>query len=512
MQESKSNITIGSEATEGMLKGIKRASQAIRLTYGPKGMNAVVENQFYPFAEVANDAQTIVQAIEVTDPIEKRGLGFLKELMDKAERDSGDGRKTTAIMAEEILERGMSSGVKGVELKRELDALIPTIEKHINDNKKIITEKEVSAVATIAGESEVLGHLLGEIYQRIGKDGIIIPEGSGTFNTSYSIIEGVRFIDTGYLSPYMVHDETAVKDGLKENQAVYENPTILVTKNKISRLSDIDPLLATMFKQGKKDLIIFTDDMDSDVARTLINNHVGHKSEPEKYPFNILIIKAPTLWKQYVFEDFAKVTGSTIVEDSSGINFKNMKLEHLGTCDRITVDKEETTIVGGVDISDHVANLKKDDSTDSKLRLSWLQTKTAILKLGANNESELSYIRLKCRDAISASRLALRDGVVQGGGVALKDASLSLPDTVAGNMLKEALQAPIKQLCFNSGINVPDSFGDEIIDAAAIIKNAVRNAISLASTVLTTGIVITISPKSAEQIAAEALQGKKLRF
>lgn len=509
---SKSNTTIGQEAIKRMTAGMKVATDAISLSYGPSGINAIVENIFEPLHEIANDAQTIIQAIEVEGDVEKQGLSFLKELSNKVEKDSGDGRKTCILICQSILEQGIKSGIPGIQLKRELDALIPFIEKYLNDTKKTITEKEVHDIATIAGESPFLGKLLGEIYERIGKDGIIIPEGSGTFNTSYSIIEGVRFMGTGYLSPYMVHDEIAIKDGRKEAEAIYENPTILVTKNKLTKISEIDPLLNTMLKNGKKDLVIFTNDMDSDLARTLINNHIGHKSEPERYPFNILIIKAPVLWGNLVFEDFAKVTGSTIIEDSSGLNFKNMKVEHLGTCGRIVVDKEDTVITGIADIAGHVAELKKDDSTDSKLRLSWLQTKTALLKLGANNESELSYIRLKCRDAISASRLALRDGVVAGGGVALKNASLALPDTVAGNILKESLQAPIKQLCFNSGINVPDTFGDEIIDAAAIIKNAVRNAISLASTVLTTGIVITIPPKSAEQVAAEALQGKKLRF
>ncbi len=251
--------------------------------------------------------------------------------------------------------------------------------------------------------------------------------------------------------------------------------------------------------------MIFTDDMDSGVASILIKAH------REKI-INVLIIKAPVLWKNYVFEDFAKITGSTIIEDASGVTFKNLPLSALGTCGKITVDKDETTVVGISDISDHLKELEKEGSNDSKLRLSWLQTKTAILKLGANNESELSYIRLKCRDAISASRLALRDGVVEGGGIALLKASRALPDTVAGNILKEALQAPIKQLCLNSGIEIPESFGDKIVDSAAVVKNAVRNAVSLASTVLTTAIVITIPPKTSEQIAQEALAGNKLRF
>lgn len=507
------NTTVGKKSTEGMLKGIKLATEAVRLTYGPKGQNAVIENELYPFHEVVNDAQSIIQAIKVKDVsyeearVVNRGLGFLKELMDKADKDSGDGRKTTCILAEEITERGYNSNVSGLELKRELDSLIPMIEQSINAQKKSISEKEVHKVATIASESEEIGQILGEIYQNIGKDGIIIPEGSNTYTTSISYIEGVRFQGTGYLSPYMVRDETAKKEGRKETEAVYRNPTILVTKRKISHLNDINPLLETLQKQGKKDLVIFTDDMDSTVASIMIKAH-------QDGVINLLIIKAPTLWKGSIFEDFAKCTGATIVEDASGINFKNLKLEHLGTCGKITVDKDETTIIGISDISDHIAELRKNDDVESKLRLSWLQNKTAILKLGANNESELSYKRLKAKDAINASRLALRDGVVEGGGIALYRVSQSLPDTTAGNILKEALQAPIKQLCLNSGIEIPETFGENVIDASAVTKNAARNAIALAGIVLTAGIVITIPPKSAEELAliGSTMKANQMRF
>lgn len=488
---STSNIIIGKEATEGMLKGIKRATQAIRLSYGPKGTNAVVESDMYPYHQVANDAQTIIQSIYLEDPIEKRGLGFLKELSDKANKDSGDGRKTTCIIAEEILEQGLNSELSGMELKRELDALIPVIEQRINEQKKSITESEVKSVATIAGESEFIGNLLGDIYQKIGKDGIIIPESSGTYKTTYDIIEGVRFTDTGFLSPYMVRDETAAKEGRKETKAVYENPTILVTKRKISHLNDINPLLETLSKQGKKDLVIFTDDMDSGVASIMVKAH-------QDKILNILIIKAPVLWKNYIFEDFAKITGSTIVEDATGINFKNLELKHLGTCGKITVDKDETIVVGIANISDHIAELGKMGDNDSLLRLSWLQTKTAILKLGANSESELSYLRLKTEDAINSSRLALRDGVVAGGGVCLAVIAGLLPKTTAGNILSNALMAPLNQNLKN--MNMTNwNWGPEVLDASVVVKNAVRNAISLASTILTTNIVITLPKKEDKQ-------------
>lgn len=485
----KSNVVIGKESVEGMMAGIKVATDAIRLSYGPHGVNAVVENEFYPFHQVCNDAQTIIQAIEVTHPIQKRGLAFLKELSDKANKDSGDGRKTTCILAEEILKGALASGLSGMELKRDLDALIPVIERKINEQKRTITEKEVGSVATIAGESEEIGSIIQAIYEQIGKDGIIIPEGSGTFQTSFSVIEGVRFADTGYLSPYMVHDEQALKDGQRETKAVYENPTILVTKRKITHLNDINPLLEVMTKQGKKDLVIFTDDMDSGVASILVKAH-------QDKVLNVLIIKAPVLFKNAVFEDFARITGSTIVEDASGINYKNLSLNHLGTCGKIVVDKDETVVTGIKDISDHLTDLRSRDDDESKLRLSWLCTKTAILKIGANNESELSYKRLKCYDAISSSGLALKDGVVAGGGLALHRIST---DLWRNEIVAKALDAPYQQIIKNNGNQIESIDENVIMDSAAVVKNAVRNAISLASTILTSQIVITLPPKPAKE-------------
>lgn len=504
MKEIKKNVVMGHEAITEMVEGLKIAADAIRLSYGPCGLNAAIQHDLRPYKVIANDANTIVQALEVDDPIQNMGLSFAKELMEKSDKDSGDGRKSTLILATEILDQGLKSELKGLELKRELDALIPLIEAKINEQKRIIGVEEVGRVAAIAGESVTLGETLQSIYGKIGKDGIIIPESSGTFSTSFSFVEGVRFTDTGYLSPYMVHDEVANKESRKETKAIYENPTILVTKRKIGHLNDINPLLETLQRKGIKDLVIFTDDMDSGVASIMVKAHQDHV-------LNILIIKAPVIWKQYVFEDFAKITGSTIIEDATGLNFKNLELKHLGTCGRIEVDKEDTIVTGIADIGEHIAELKAEGSEDSLRRLAWLQTKTAILKLGANNESELSYLRLKCYDAINSSRLALKDGVVEGGGICLLDISYSMPDTIAGNILKKALKAPFIQNVANMGVEKA-TWGNEIQDAASVVKSAVRNAISLASTILTTGLVITFPPKTPEQIAAEALQNKGFRM
>lgn len=501
MQIANSNVNIGRESIESLVKGFMVGVNSIKPTYGPNGVNACIESDLYPFAVTANDAQTVIQAIKLTDPVEKRGLGYLKELMDRIDSLSADGRKTTALIAGAILEQAVQSGMSGMELKRELDALIPVVEAKIDEQKHLITENDVEAVATIASESKRIGALLGSIYKVIGKDGIIHLEGSGTYQDDTKFIEGVRFFDTGFLSPYLVRDEEAVKDGRKETRAVYENPLILVTKRKIANVNDINPLLMRKEVQDNG-LVIFTDDMDSTVAAKLVEYHKEKKGK-------VLIIKAPILWKQYVFEDFAKITGATIVEDASGVNFKNLQLSHLGTCGKITTDKDETTVVGIADISSHIKELEEKGDNDSKLRLSWLQTKTAILKLGANSESELSYLRLKTSDAINSSRLALKDGVVKGGGVCLFNVAEELDiSRKASEILKKALLAPHTQLMLNKGNEEPKTL-DGVVDASLVVKNAVRNAVSLASTILTLGVVIHTPPMSEQDLVLAQLSNKR---
>lgn len=491
------NVTTGKITAESLLKGIKVAADAMRISYGPKGLNGVIERDINPGHEVANDAFTLVQAMRIlNDSVTNIGLNFAKELMAKADSTSADGRKTTLLIATQIIEEALKLDLSGMEIKRELDALIPTVEAEIDSQKQLITENEVEGVATIASESKRIGGLLNSIYKVIGKDGIVHVEGSGTYQDDIKFIEGVRFHMTGFLSPYMVHDEQAVKDGRKETQAVYENPVVLVTKRKIAHINDINPLLETIMvneKYKNKALVIFTDDMDSNVASLLIDLHKSKK-------LNVLIIKAPILWKNYIFEDFAKITGSTIIEDATGLNFKNLPLSALGTCGKIIVDKEETTVTEIDDISSHVEELKKEGTYDSKLRLSWLQTKTAILKLGANSESELSYLRLKAADGINSSKLALKDGVVIGGGYCLHSILDKLPDTVAGNILKKALDVPFS-IIGNEDPNIKD--------ASIVVKNAVRNAVSLASTILTLGIAIHTPQMSEQELVLAQLSAKQ---
>lgn len=489
------------EALPKLAEGVRKAAAIVAKTMGPKGTNVILEANLPPYSRTTNDGATIIKALQLTDRIEKIGLGYLKEAVERSNNNSGDGSTTTCVLLDEILEEGIKLGVNDLELKQSLDACLPLIEQSIYEQTRQITVEDIPAVARIAGENEDLAAKLGEIYKRIGKDGIIHLEGSGSYETSYSFIDGVRFVDTGYLSPYMGYDEEAEKEGKKPTKAVYNNPTVLVTKNKISHVKDIDPILQALIQRGDKHLVIFTDDMDSGVARILIE-----LQKNEKRQINILIIKAPTLWKSYVFEDFAACTGATIIEDSSGTSLGNkFRLDWLGSCETLVCDKEETTVIGIRDIKQHIAALEQEGTNDAKLRLSWLTTKTAILKLGAKSETELSYLRDKAEDAINSSRLALKHGVVNGGGLTLGNAAKIMPDTIGGNILRIALCRPTLQIVENANGNTEGMFGPEVVDSSSIVLGAVRNALGIASTILTTSSVITLPAKSAEELANNAL-------
>lgn len=525
---NKYTSNVHANALRGIANGITIATNAVKPTLGAKGSNVCIEMEEFPYVAVTNDGAFIIEHIDLQDPMEKMGLNFVKEAVTRSNNNSGDGSTTTCVLLDAILQEGIKSGAKGIELKNSLDSLLPEVIKFIDEQKREITVDTVESVATIAGESEEVGKLLGEIYKKIGKDGIIHLEGSGTFETSYDFIEGVRFADTGYLSPYMVHDEEAIKNNRKETKAVYENPTILVTKRKISTVADINPLLQTLTDLNKKDLIIFTDDMDSGVASMLVE---AHKAKV----INVCIIKAPVIYKNSVFDDFARCIGATVVEDASGVTFKNLPLSALGTCGKITITKDETVIIGIQDISEHIADLNTKTDIESLMRLSWLNNKTVLLKLGALSETDLFYKRLKMEDAIYSSRRALAGGIVAGGGVCLLNVANALVgDSVGVKILKEALKMPIRQIIHNSGygtngiviredcyggsigfdaknMTFVDMYESGIIDSADIVKGAVKNALGIASTILTTSSLLSKPDETPEQIAGRVLAGKGMR-
>lgn len=470
--EIKSNIIKEEESLEGIMRGISLATSVIRKTYGGSGFNVIIESKLSPYHQVINDCDTILQSIRIKEPSEKRGLAFLQEISAKHDRLLGNGRKTLILILETILQEGYKYEGDKNQLKRDLDALIPIVEAEIDLQTTQITVDEVGAVATTASENSETGALLQEIYHKIGKNGIVQVQGSGTYETSYKETNGIRFDMTGMYSPDMVHEENVPVE--KQTKAIYEKPIILVARTKISNDDNLDPLLVEMEQSGQKDLVIFTHSMDSSVASKLVSLHKSKQ-------YNILIIKNASVWRDFVYEDFAKCVGATVVDEITGKNFKNLTLSDLGTCDRIEVDESETIIIGNKDISQHIATLQARGDDDSKLRLEWLSNKSAIVKLGSNSETDLSLKLLKFKDAIRSSELALKYGVVKGGGLCLLDAAEKLPYTNAGQIMTKALVDPYNQNILNGVTEIPDN----IVDASMTLKKAVRHAVGIASTVLT---------------------------
>lgn len=484
--EEKDNVFSEKETKKSLVKGIKKGVDAIKVSYGSEGSNAIIQHDLYPFHIVTNDGKTILKDIKLADPMENMGLDVLKEVAEKSDKESGDGRKSSIVLTGAILEEGMKIDASPMAIKRSLNECLPLIIKSLEDQTKKIGVKDVGAIAEIAGENKELAKIFQSIYKEIGKEGIVELDNSGIPDTFYEITEGVKLHNAGFTYPYMANED-------KGRKAVYKNPYVLVSKQKISNISQLDRIMEAVYKQGRSELVIFCDEIDLAVSQSLAALHIeGVVRNGGHLQFRTLVIKAPTLWKDWMFEDFAKITGAKIVDPAQGITLKNFQLAYLGICDKIIVSKDETIVLGGKDITDHLKVLEEMNTDEAKIRIARLQTKTAILKLGANSETELFYIRGKALDARNASYLALNGGVVPGGGVALYIASLGLPDTVGGNILKHALKYPLYQICENLEMEIGedfvpsvDTFGEHIKDPATVVKNAITNALSVASTVLT---------------------------
>lgn len=483
---------------EKLVSGIAKTTAVIKGTYGAAGGNVIVEELGYPYHRITNDGKLSVEKIKLADPVENIGANIIKEAGDKADRDSGDGRKTTMLLTEAIFTESQKFDDLPMVISKSLKDCLPMILASIDAQKKDITVDEVMSVATISSENEEIGMMLQEIYQKIGKEGIVEVDHSNLPETFYEIIEGVRLRNAKPIGEY---------SNTESGKAVYKNPKILITKDKITDTNQLEPIFLALKQEGVNELVIYCEDIDIPIASQLAYTHLIGQ-------FKTLLIKSPTLWKDWLFEDFAKITGATVIDSKEGKTFKNMSLSDLGTCDKIIATKEETRVLGIKDISSHVKHLLDMNTDEGKLRASWLQTKVAILRVGANSESELSYISKKAKDACHASHLALKDGVVAGGGVALYNCVNDLPNTVGGHILKEALQKPMKQIVENAGIDFEsikadiekedymgfDVKGEQfvtmfeagIIDPALVIKNAVTNAVSIASTILTATSVITM--------------------
>lgn len=517
----KTNLFVGNEAQAKLIAGLDKAVDAVKTTLGAKGTNAILEAHEYPFATTTNDGISILERIQLEDPLEQMGVNLVKETSGRHNKSAGDGSTTTAVLLQAIVHEGAKCSESPLEIKRSLEECLPLIEASIDAQKKEITVDDVGKVAAISAEDEKIGALIQEIYQKIGKDGILYPDISKTFEDHYTLGNGIKIDSAGFASPYMADTD---ENGRMLNVAQFKNPQILLAKQKItSARGDLERIVSMLASENKKELVIFYDEVEPPVIVELVMTRA-------KSGFKTVLIKMPVLWKDWWYEDLAKLTGAKIVDLAAGLTFKGLKTSDLGTCGNLVVDKNDTFIDGGNDVSDYIKTLEEEGTEDGKIRAARLNTKTARLFVGAHSDQALSYKRLKVEDARNASYLALQDGVVAGGGVALLNASRGLPESVGGKILKKALQSPMRQIMENAGhkptwaedadrpfmgfdnlnqnlgfnaktgeIGV-DMFEAGILDPAMVVKSSIRNAISVAGTFLTAKVVITLPKVEEKQV------------
>lgn len=497
----KDNLYSVSEARAGLIRGVDKIADAVKGTLGAAGYNYVSEKFEYPYYVVSNDGVSLAKDIELADPLERLGASMVKEVATKADKQGGDGTTTAVTLIQAIVHEGMKLDVHPMVLKRSLEECLPIIEASIKSQTKEISVDEVGQVAAISAEDEKIGALIQEIYQKIGKDGILYPDISKTFEDHYTLGNGVKVEGAGLASPYMADFNENMQP---LNAAVIKNASVLVTKQKITNARrDLETIIGQLSGKQIRDLVIFADDMEPTVIPDLVSTRI-------KNGFRTVIVKLPTVWKDQWFEDIARLTKATIIDPAAGINFQSMKVGHLGTIGSFLADKNDTFLDGTEDISAYIEELNADGTDESKIRAARLNTKTARLFVGASSDAALSYKRLKVEDARNAAYQALHGGVVAGGGVTLLNASKMMPDTVGGNILKATLIAPMKQICANAGYEwsewkgtpttgynaktgeIVDMWEAGIIDPAQVVLGSVRNAISVAATILTAKVAVTI--------------------
>lgn len=517
----KDTLIVGQEARDRLISGIRKCAQAVGGTMGTGGSNAIIEAIESPGHFTTNDGATILSSMVFADPIEEMGRKILLEAVSRANKSSGDGSSTTCVLTASIIEEGIKhlGKVSPMELKKSLEDCIPFIEESISKQKREVTVDTIAQVASISAEDESIGELIQEIYQEIGKDGIIHWDISKTIKDTYTIGKGITVDGATYYSPYMCD---ASESGQNTNQIRLKNPTVLITKQKITSASEFNILFETLFSKSVKDIVVFCDEVDPLVIPDLIKTRAVRG-------FRTVLVKMPVLWKDWWFEDLAIASGATIIDATKGLALKDTTIGHLGSFDNILITKEDTFIDGIKDVSEHIKSLTEEGSEESLLRVSRLNTNTARLFIGALSDSALSYKRLKVEDALGASYNALRGGIVAGGGVALLNCSRDISSQEVGNqILVRSLRAPIQAIIKNVGgefiqeetggvfltkfkyngqegrlVSRENGFNSRtgqgtnmfeagIVDPAPIVLNAVKNAISVAASVLTANVLVLL--------------------
>ncbi len=520
-------MKFGEEARKKIKIGVDKLADAVKITLGPKGRNVVLDKGFGP-PTITNDGVTIAKEIELEDKIENMGAEIVKEVAEKTNEVAGDGTTTAVVLAQAIISEGLknvAAGANPLDIKRGIEkGVVKIVEALKLMAKQITTEEEMAQVATISAENREIGNLIAEVMTEVGKDGVITVEESKTFGMQKEIVKGLQF-DRGYISPYMITDAERM-------EASYEDPYILVTDKKISSIQEILPVLEKVAQAGKKDLVIIADEVEGEALATLLVNKL-------KGIFNTLAVKAPGFGdrRKEMLQDIVEVVGGRLISEEVGLKLENATLMDLGMARKVSSTKENTTIIDGKGAEDRVPNrikqikaeLAKADSEFDKEklqeRLGKLAGGVAVIKVGAATEVEQKSKQHKTEDALNATRAAVEEGIVPGGGVALLRAISALDglklegDELTGiKILRQALESPIRQIAQNSGIDGAvvaqkvkegkDGFGfnaqtmeyqdlmeSGIVDPTKVVRSALQNAASAAAISLTTEVVVAEKPE-----------------
>ena len=521
-------IKFSEDARAKMLAGVDKLADTVKSTIGPKGRNVVLE-QSYGTPTITNDGVTIAKAIELEDHFENMGAKLVAEVASKTNDIAGDGTTTATVLTQSIVNEGMknvTAGANPVGIRRGIElATKAAVDALHKMSHKVESKSDIAQIASISSANEEVGKLIADAMEKVGNDGVITIEESKGIDTSLDVVEGMQF-DRGYLSQYMVTDNDKMEADL-------ENPYILVTDKKISNIQEVLPLLQSIVEQGRP-LLIIADDVDGEALPTLVLNKI-------RGTFNVVAVKAPGFGdrRKEMLQDIAVLTGATVITDDLGLQLKDTTLDQLGTAGRVTVTKENTTIVEGAgdkaQIAERVEQLKKQiaettsefDKEKLQERLAKLAGGVAVIKVGAATETELKERKYRIEDALNATRAAVEEGFVPGGGTALIDviddvATLSeAGDVQTGiNIVKRALEEPVRQIAANAGYEgsvIIDKLRSEevgtgfnaatgqwvnmieegIVDPAKVTRSALQNAASVAGLILTTEAVVANKPEPA---------------
>lgn len=517
------HIHFGDDARQQVRSGIKKLADAVRVTMGPKGKNSLIEKKFGA-PTVTNDGVSIAKEIELPDPVENIGAQLVKEVATKTNDIAGDGTTTATVLADALIEEGIrnvTAGANPVRLKNGIEKAVQNIIENLDQIKKdISTKEEIAQVATISAQNREVGSLIAEVMDEVGKDGIITVEEGQTFGLNKELVEGMQF-DNGYVSPYMITDTARM-------EAVMEHAKILITDKKISSIQEILPLLEKLSQTGKKDLVLIAEDVDGEALATLVVNKL-------RGTFNTLAIKAPAFGdrRKAMLQDIAVLTGGTVISEEVGLKLENADIEHLGEARKVICSKENTTIVEGAGAQEalqgRISEIKSEiDATKSDFdreklqeRLAKLSGGVAIIKVGAATEVELKEKKHRIEDALSATRAAVEEGIVPGGGTALLRC-INVLDKIKGDnqdeeigidIVRRALSYPARQIANNAGkegsvvvaavldkeghigYNADDDQYEDliqagIVDPKKVTRSALQNAASVAAMFLTMETVI----------------------